>query len=63
MVVRDGQPVPVSVIPGTVQGEWTLVQAPELQEGDQVVGSLTTSTDDQGGFFGGPPAGGFGPPQ
>jgi HlyD family secretion protein len=64
IVVRDGQPVPVSVTPGTVQGEWTLVQAPDLQEGDQVIGSLTTSTNEQSGFFGGPPPGALGgPPQ
>ena len=54
IVVRDQTPMPVSVTPGTVQGEWTTVQSAELQAGDQVVGSLTTSTNSGNSFFGGP---------
>lgn len=63
MVVRDGQPTPVSVTTGTVQGEWTMVQSPELQAGDEVVGSLTSKTNQQNGFFGPPPDMGGGGPQ
>ena len=60
MVVRDEQPSPVSVTPGTVQGEWTAVVAPDLKAGDKVVGSLTSSSSNNNVFFGAPPgAGGF----
>lgn len=60
MVVRGEQPEPVSVTPGTVQGEWTAVVAPELKAGDKVVGSLTSSSNNNNFFFGPPPgAGGF----
>jgi HlyD family secretion protein len=41
-VLRDNQPLAVSVRPGTIQGEWTVVQAPELQLGDQVIGRVTS---------------------
>lgn len=58
MILRDGSPTPVTVTRGAVQGEWTVVQSPELQEGDQVVGSVTSRLNEQrGGFFGGPPPG------
>jgi hypothetical protein len=65
-VVRNGQPMPVAVTTGGVQGEWTVVQSPELQEGDQVMGSVasyvnqTTDRFQMGGMGGGmgmPPAG------
>jgi len=59
-VVRNEQPVQITVTAGAVQGEWTAVSSPELQAGDKVVGSLSSS-DNSGGFFGGmggPPAGG-----
>ena len=60
MVVRDEQPTPVRVTPGTVQGEWTAVVAPDLKAGDKVVGSLTSSSNNNNFFFGPPPgAGGF----
>ena len=61
MVVRNEQPTPISVTPGTVQGEWTAVVAPDLKAGDKVVGSLTSSSNNNNFFFGGPPpgAGGF----
>jgi multidrug efflux pump subunit AcrA (membrane-fusion protein) len=55
MVMRDGQPSPVSVTTGAVQGEWTTVQSAELQPGDEVMGSITSNTNQQNGFFGGPP--------
>ena len=60
MVVRDGVPVPVAVTRGAVQAEWTVVQSPELQAGDEVVGTVTSRLNEQrGGFFGGPPPGGI----
>lgn len=55
-VVRDAQPVPIAVTTGAIQGEWTAVSSPQLQAGDQVIGSLSSS-DDESGFFGGPPGG------
>jgi multidrug efflux pump subunit AcrA (membrane-fusion protein) len=61
-LVRDGQERRVSVIPGAVQGEWTVVQSDELQTGDQVVGQVSSFLDEQnnsGGGFRGP----FGPPR
>jgi RND family efflux transporter MFP subunit len=42
LVLRDGTPTPIQVTPGEPQGEWTLVQSPELKAGDQVVGSVTS---------------------
>ncbi|MFN8443549.1 MAG: HlyD family efflux transporter periplasmic adaptor subunit [Caldilineaceae bacterium] len=64
-VVRNGAQQQVVVTPGEVQGEWTVVQAPELQNGDSVVGTVTTYTNDSNsaGFGpgrGGPPGGGRG---
>lgn len=64
-VVRADQTFSVNVTPGSVQGEWTIVTSAELQEGDQVVGSLSsqsnTQSDAQGGGMGGPPSGGVMP--
>ncbi|MCB0094288.1 MAG: efflux RND transporter periplasmic adaptor subunit [Caldilineaceae bacterium] len=60
MVARGQETVPVNVTPGAVQGEWTLVQSPDLQAGDQVVGSVSTYLDSNSGFGRGP--GGGGPP-
>ena len=57
MVVRDTVPAPISVTPGTVQGEWTAVVSPDLKEGDKVVGSLTSSSNENNFMFGGPPPG------
>ena len=63
MVIADGQPSPVPVTMGAIQGEWTVVYSPELAQGDMVMGSVTSFIgEDQGGFrgFGGgrPPGGG-----
>ncbi len=60
IVIRDGQPMPVEVIPGTSQGEWTVVQSAELQAGDEVAGSVSSflNQGDVPGF--GPPGGGPG---
>jgi multidrug efflux pump subunit AcrA (membrane-fusion protein) len=60
VVIREGQEVRVPVTPGDAQGEWTVVHAPGLQTGDQVVGEVASFVDEadnaQGrGPFGGPP--------
>ncbi|MCS6827485.1 MAG: efflux RND transporter periplasmic adaptor subunit [Caldilinea sp.] len=64
-VVRDGQPLPIQVTPGAVQGEWTIVRSDELREGDQVLGSVASYLNQNnnrfpmmGGMMGGPPPGG-----
>ena len=67
-VVRDGQQVAVTVTTGAAQGEWTVVQSPELQAGDQVLGSVASYVNEESGGFpmgamgggmgGGPPSGG-----
>jgi len=57
MVVRGENTVAVAVTPGAIQGEWTVVQADELQAGDQVVGSVASYLDSQPSQFG-PPGGG-----
>ena len=51
LVMRGEEPAPVEVAPGITQGEWTVVQAPELREGDEVVGSLTSFIGEDDGFF------------
>jgi HlyD family secretion protein len=57
-IMRDEQPVEIAVTTGAIQGEWTTVSATELQAGDMVVGSLSSS-DEEGNFMmGGPPGGG-----
>lgn len=61
-VVRVGQPSTVRVTPGSVQGEWTVVQSAELSAGDQVIGSVASYVDEDSAFgFGNGPRGG-GPP-
>ncbi|MFN8466915.1 MAG: efflux RND transporter periplasmic adaptor subunit [Caldilineaceae bacterium] len=67
-VVRDQQNITVTVTPGSVQGEYTIVTSPDLQANDQVVGSVASQSDQQSGSAGGPPDGGAGavmggPPQ
>lgn len=59
-IVRAGQPVVVTVTTGSVQGEWTVVQSPELQAGDQVLGSVTSYVGESSGRF--PMGGGMGMP-
>jgi HlyD family secretion protein len=39
-VVRSEGPLTVTVTTGSVQGEWTVVDSPQLKAGDQVVGQL-----------------------
>ncbi len=59
-VVSGETPKTVSVTPGAVQGEWTMVQSADLQAGDQVAGTLASYTNENSGGFRGP--GGGGPP-
>ncbi|RIK38706.1 MAG: hypothetical protein DCC55_20330 [Chloroflexi bacterium] len=47
MVQRGESFAPVAVMRGEAQGEWTLVQAPELQPGDKVLGSVASYVDQQ----------------
>lgn len=64
-IVRGAETVIISVTPSSIQGEWTIVQSADLQEGDQAVGSVTSNTDSSSSF-GGAPGGGMpmgGPPQ
>jgi HlyD family secretion protein len=42
MILRDGQPTPVTVTSQGTQGEWTVAQSPELQEGDQALGAVSS---------------------
>jgi len=61
IVVRDGVTSAVEVTPGAIQGEYTAVQSAGLQAGDEVLGSVTTSSSDSGmpgGPGGMPPMGG-----
>jgi multidrug efflux pump subunit AcrA (membrane-fusion protein) len=60
MVMRDGQTSTVPVTTGEIQGEWSVVQSAELQEGDEVVGSVASFVDEDSGLPFGP--GGGGPP-
>ncbi|MGC8879221.1 MAG: HlyD family secretion protein [Anaerolineae bacterium] len=48
MIVRDGKPVPIAVVPHGTQGEWTIVQSPELREGDQALGSVSSHLESEG---------------
>lgn len=63
-VIRSGAPQPVTVEPGSIQGEWIVVESPELQEGDQIAGSVATYVNEQNQFdmSGGPMSGGGPPP-
>lgn len=48
VLVQHGEElVPVAVVPGAVQGEWTFVRSPALQVGDRVQGSVTSYVDQQ----------------
>jgi RND family efflux transporter MFP subunit len=60
IVVRNGQPNPIQVTPGVSQGEWTVVQSPDLQAGDEVVGSVSSFLDQEEEPRFGPPGGGPG---
>ena len=62
VVVRNGQESRIEVTPGTSQGEWIIVQSPDLQAGDQVVGSVASFVDEDDNAGGGPFGGGPPPP-
>ena len=49
MVVRNGKTTPISVTTGPARGEWTQVQSPELQQGDKVIGTVSSFVDQQQG--------------
>jgi len=60
-ILRDGQPTPVRVTTQGSQGEWTVVQSAELQEGDQAIGAVSSFLDQDEGSSGfGPPGSGTG---
>jgi len=62
-ILRDGQPTPIRVTPQGSQGEWTVVQSAELQEGDAAMGTVSSflGQDEEFGGFG-PVGPGFRPP-
>jgi HlyD family secretion protein len=57
MILRDGQPIPISVTTQGTQGEWTVVQSAELQEGDQAIGAVSSFLDQENEAGFGPPGG------
>jgi multidrug efflux pump subunit AcrA (membrane-fusion protein) len=59
-VLRNGQPTKVVVTPGSVQGEWTVVQSADLRAGDQVAGSVASYVSEDAPQFGPQRAGGTG---
>ncbi len=60
MVVRgDSRPQRVSVTPVGVEGEWTVVESPDLQDGDRVIGEVTSFAGQENSNQ---PRGPFGPP-
>jgi len=66
LILRNGQPTPVSVEKLGTQGEWTIVQSAELQAGDEALGGVSSfiNQNEGGGFMGGgrPPGLGGGRP-
>jgi len=59
-IVRDGATLTVPVTAGTIQGEWVVVESPEIQAGDEVVGSVTTLVNEDSAVPFGSPGGGAG---
>jgi hypothetical protein len=59
-IVRDGATVNVPVATGAIQGEWVVVESSEIREGDAVVGSVTSTVNEDSQFRFGPPGGGGG---
>jgi HlyD family secretion protein len=63
MLLRNGQPTPISVTSQGSEGEWTVVQSPELKEGDQAIGSVSSFLNQDTSSSGFGPGGGMmGPP-
>jgi HlyD family secretion protein len=56
MIVRSGRRMPITVTRQGTQGEWTIVQSPELQKGDQAIGSVSSYLNQDNNRFG-PPGG------
>ncbi len=56
MIVRSGRRTPITVTRQGSQGEWTIVQSPELQKGDQAIGSVSSYLNQNDNRFG--PGGG-----
>jgi HlyD family secretion protein len=57
MIVRGGRRMPITVTRQGSQGEWTIVQSPELQKGDQAIGSVSSYLQQNNNRFG--PGGGI----
>ena len=55
IVLRDGAPTPVEVTVGTRQGEWVVVDSPELSADDRVVGTTATFINEENQVRFGPP--------
>jgi multidrug efflux pump subunit AcrA (membrane-fusion protein) len=62
MAVRNGQRQRVKVTPGEVQGEWTVVESPDLQANEAVVGQVSSFINNNTGRGFGPMGGGGRPP-
>jgi HlyD family secretion protein len=65
VILRNGQPTPISVTSQGTEGEWTVVQSPELKEGDQAIGAVSSFLNQDNGSGGFGPGGGgmmMGPP-
>ena len=54
MIVRSGRRTPGTVTRQGSQGEWTNVQSPDLQKGDQAIGSVSSYLQQNNNRFGGP---------
>jgi HlyD family secretion protein len=63
MILRDDQPTAIPVTPQGSEGEWTVVQSPDLKEGDQAIGAVSSFLGQDSGSTGfGPGGGGMMPP-
>jgi HlyD family secretion protein len=60
MILRDGQPTPISVTTQGSQGEWAIVQSAELQAGDEALGAVSSFLDGDAPTGFGRPEGGAG---
>lgn len=58
IVLRDGAPTPISVTVGARQGEWVVVDSPELQSTDRVVGATASFINQENQVRFGPPGAG-----
>jgi HlyD family secretion protein len=54
MIVRGDRRMPITVTRQGSQGEWTIVQSPELQKGDQAIGSVSSYLQQNNNRFGAP---------